>query len=82
MHAGVIRAFVEHILTGAPMVADGREGLNSLTLANAMLLSTWENRTVDLPFDDARYAGHLASLAAKSPKKAAKPIRLDVSKSF
>ena len=82
MHAGVIRAFVEHILTGAPMVADGREGLNSLTLANAMLLSTWENRTVDLPFDDARYASHLASLAAKSPKKAAKPIRLDVSKSF
>ena len=82
MHAGVIRAFVEHILTGAPMVADGREGLCSLTLANAMLLSTWENRTVDLPFDDARYAGHLASFAAKSPKKAAKPIRLDVSKSF
>ena len=82
MHAGVIRAFVEHILTGVPMVADGREGLNSLTLANAMLLSTWENRTVDLPFDDARYASHLASLAAKSPKKAAKPIRLDVSKSF
>ena len=82
MHAGVIRAFVEHILIGAPMVADGREGLNSLTLANAMLLSTWENRTVDLPFDDARYASHLASLAAKSPQKAAKPIRLDVSKSF
>ena len=82
MHAGVIRAFVEHILTGVPMVADGREGLCSLTLANAMLLSTWENRTVDLPFDDARYADHLASLAAKSPKKAAKPIRLDVSKSF
>lgn len=26
MHAGVIRAFIDHILTGAPMIADGREG--------------------------------------------------------
>ena len=28
------------------------------------------------------YAGKLAALAAKSPKKIAKPIKLDVSKSF
>ena len=82
MHAGVIRAFIDHILTGAPMIADGREGLNSLMLANAMLLSTWENATINLPFDDALYAGKLAALAAKSPKKVAKPIKLDVSKSF
>ena len=82
MHAGVIRAFVEHILTDAPMIADGREGLNSLMLANAMLLSTWEHAAVDLPFDDARYADRLAALAAQSPKKTAKPIKLDVSKSF
>ena len=81
-HAGVIRAFADHILTGAPMIADGREGLCSLMLANAMLLSTWENATINLPFDDALYAGKLAALAAKSPKKVAKPIKLDVSKSF
>ena len=38
----VIRAFADHILTGAPMiaVAAGREGLCSLMLANAMLLSS------------------------------------------
>ena len=48
----------------------------------AMLLSTWENATINLPFDDALYAGKLAALAAKSPKKVAKPIKLDVSKSF
>ena len=82
MHAGVIRAFADHILTGAPMIADGREGLNSLMLANAMLLSGWTNETIPLPFDDARYADRLAALAAKSPKKIAKPIRLDVGKSF
>lgn len=82
MHAGVIRTFADHLLTGAPMIADGREGLNSLMLANAMLLSGWTNETLSLPFDDARYADSLAALAAKSPKKAAKPIRLDVSQSF
>lgn len=69
MHAGVIRAFIDHILTGAPMIADGREGLNSLMLANAMLLSTWENATINLPFDDALYAGKLAALARKKPEK-------------
>ena len=62
--------------------ADGREGLNSLMLANAMLLSTWEHATIGLPFDDARYADRLAALAAKSPKKTAKPIHMDLSKSF
>ena len=82
MHAGVIRAFADHILTGAPMIADGREGLCSLMLANAMLLSSWTDETIELPLDDARYADRLAALAAQSPKKAAKPIKLDVSKSF
>ena len=82
MHAGVIRAFADHILTGAPMIADGREGLCSLMLANAMLLSSWTDETIELPLDDARYADRLAALAAQSPKKTAKPIKLDVSKSF
>ena len=81
-HAGVIRAFADHILTGAPMIADGREGLCSLMLANAMLLSSWTGETIELPLDDARYADRLAALAAQSPKKTAKPIKLDVSKSF
>ena len=37
---------------------------------------------IELPLDDARYADRLAVLAAQSPKKTAKPIKLDVSKSF
>ena len=82
MHAGVIQAFADHILTGAPMIADGREGLCSLMLANAMLLSSSTGETIELPLDDARYADRLAALAAQSPKKTAKPIKLDVSKSF
>ena len=29
-HAGVLNAFAAHIQTGAPLVADGREGINGL----------------------------------------------------
>ena len=82
MHAGVIRAFVDHILTGSPMIADGREGLNSLMLSNAMLLSAWTDETISLPFDDALFADLLEEHAAHSPEKTAKPVKLDLSHSF
>ena len=82
MHAGVIRAFARHIRFGEPMIADGREGLNSLMLSNAMLLSAWTDETVQLPFDDARFARLLAEHAAKSPEKRVRAIQLNVSQSF
>ncbi len=82
MHAGVIRAFADHILTGSPMIADGCEGLNSLMLSNAMLLSSWTDKTIELPFDDARFADMLKERAAKSPEKTAKPIQMDLNRSY
>ena len=85
MHAGVTRAFARHILYGEPMIADGREGLNSLMLANAMLLSAWADETMPMPFDaamDEQYAKMLEERAAKSPDKKAKPIVMDLNKSF
>ena len=39
-HAGVLNAFADHIRTGAPLVADGREGINGLMLSNAIHLSS------------------------------------------
>ena len=85
MHAGVTRAFARHILYGEPMIADGREGLNSLMLANAMLLSSWEDKMLDLPFDadtDERFEKQLAARAEKSREKIAKPVVMDLSKSY
>lgn len=37
---------------GSLMVADGREGIRSLMLSNAMLLSAWTDNWVDLPVDE------------------------------
>lgn len=85
MHAGVTRAFARHILYGEPMIADGREGLNALELANAMLLSSEAEETIALPFDaqtDARYEKLLESRAAHSREKAAREVRMDLGKSY
>ena len=85
MHAGVIEAFALHILTGTPMVAEGEEGVRSLMLSNAMLLSGWTGETIALPFDpaqDARFAAMLEARAANSREKVTREIELNVSGSF
>ena len=47
-HNGVLNAFAGAILHGTPLVADGREGLDALTLANAMYLSAWTGKEIEL----------------------------------
>lgn len=45
----MLENFRDAALTGAKLIAPGREGKNSLTLSNAMYLSDWEHRMVELP---------------------------------
>ena len=47
--------FVEAILDGAPLIAPGADGMHSVELANAMLYSSLEGRTIDLPLDSAAF---------------------------
>ena len=54
-HVGVLNAFAGNILHGAPLVADGREGIRGLTLSNAMHLSSWLKQPVEIPFDEELY---------------------------
>jgi len=54
-HSGVLNALAAAILRGEPLVADGREGINGLTLSNAMHLSAWEGKEIELPFDEQRF---------------------------
>ena len=56
-HSEVTAAWVKAILAddASLMVADGSEGINSLTLSNAMLLSAWTDAWVDLPIDAEKY---------------------------
>ncbi len=68
-HVGVLNAFAAHILHGTPLVADGREGINGLTISNAMHLSAFTDRVVELPFDDDEYYNELMKRVATSRRK-------------
>ena len=68
-HVGVINAFAARILRGERLVAGGEEGINGLTLSNAMHLSSWTNSTVELPLDEDLFYDELMKRVATSRRK-------------
>ncbi len=74
-HNGILENFVSAILDEVPLIAPAPEGIASLELADACLLSTFENRTVQLPIDGAAFERHLKDRAAASPNRPAKKVR-------
>ncbi len=73
-HDRILSNFVDAILTGAPLIAPAEEGLHSIELANAMLLSHFQNEPLDLPLNASTYAAKLDSLIRNSTvRKADKP---------
>lgn len=65
-HVDILRNVTDAILHGARLIAPGQEGINQLTLTNAMLLSQWTDDWVDLPIDAKRYHELLDRKAADS----------------
>lgn len=76
-HIGVMRAFTDAILDGSPLVARGEEGINGLTLSNAMHLSSWLGRTVELPLDEELFYEELQKRVASSKVKEGKSVVFD-----
>jgi predicted dehydrogenase len=68
-HIGIIRNFAAAILDGTPLVAPAEEGLRSVELANAILLSAWTGRPVDLPMKSAVYSRWLKKKIAGSTRR-------------
>ena len=68
-HSGVLNAFAAHILRGEPLIAGGEEGINGLTISNAMHLSSWLGKMIDIPFDDELYYNELMKRVATSRRK-------------
>ena len=54
-HRTIIQNFTDAILFGTPLIAPGEEGINSLSLSNAMVLSSWTDKWVDVPNDGEEY---------------------------
>jgi predicted dehydrogenase len=84
-HNGVLTNFVAAILDRSPLIAPAQEGINSLELANAFLLSTLEDRTIQLPIDAGLFERHLEKLISSSKQTKPKVVREvsdDMSRSF
>jgi predicted dehydrogenase len=84
-HIGVLKNFTDAILDGTPLIVGAAEGIRSLELANAMLLSTWLDKTVDLPIDGRVYEDLLQKkIAGSKPKTRARTVTSneDFAKSF
>lgn len=62
-HVGVLRAFVDKILGRGELIARGEEGINGLTLSNAMHLSSWTGKTIELPIDEELFYAELMKRA-------------------
>ena len=84
-HNEVLQNFVDAILDGKPLIAPAAEGLRSVELSNAMLLSTWLDKTVELPLDATLYERLLRQRITQSQftKMTATPVtNEDFAKSF
>lgn len=58
-HQGILQNFTDHLVNGAPLLASGYEGINGLSICNAMMLSSWKNDFVNLPIDGDEFYGEL-----------------------
>ena len=76
-HVGILNNFANAILGLEPLFVDGREGIHGVELMDAMLLSTWKDRTVTLPIDDDEYWDELQKHIAVSRLKTAGDRVLD-----
>ena len=68
-HNGVLTAFAEAILSGKPLIAKGQEGINGLMLSNAMHLSSWTGKSVNLPINEEVFLEELNKRRQSSKKK-------------
>jgi predicted dehydrogenase len=65
-HQAVLENFAAAILKGEQLIAPAAEGLRSVELCNAMLLSTWRDKKVTLPISSRSYAKQLKQRAQNS----------------
>ena len=58
-HNGILTAFVEKINGTGELYAKGEEGINGLIISNAIHLSSWLGKTIELPFDEDLFLSEL-----------------------
>ena len=61
-HQRIIQNFTNFLLGKENLIVNGKEGLDSVELINAMLLSGLEKKEIDLPLDEVQYENKLKEL--------------------
>ena len=64
-----MNAFANKILHGGELIANGVEGINGLTISNAAFLSSWLDKTIELPIDEDLYYAELKKRIDSSKAK-------------
>ena len=54
-HKGIINNFADALLGLCQIYAPGTDGMDGVAFANAMHLSSWEGRTVELPINGKKF---------------------------
>lgn len=68
-HNGILQNFTNSILYGEKLIAPGEEGINGLTISNAISLSSWIDDWVTIPIDKELYYKLLKEKIASSNTK-------------
>lgn len=74
-HGEIIRNLARHIMHGEPLIVPGEEGINSMELINAIILSGQKGKPVEIPVDREEYDELIEDL-----KKTSKPKTIDSAK--
>ena len=71
-HAGICNNVANAVLGLEPLYAPAKDGICGVMLANAMLLSTWLDKEIELPFDDELFYEELKKrIATSKPRETA-----------
>ncbi len=81
-HVGILKNFTNHILNGEELLAPGYEGINGLSISNAMMLSSWTGKWVELPNDGEEFYAALMEKVKNSKKKEDTDIVFDTTGSY
>ncbi|MEN3941518.1 Gfo/Idh/MocA family oxidoreductase [Prosthecobacter sp. SYSU 5D2] len=85
-HVEILQNFANAILKGEKLLSPAEQGIHSVELANAILLSTWQDKAIELPMSAADYERILIEKGEKSTfektKVVAKASADDFAKSF
>lgn len=77
-HPVITENFANAILKGTPLLAPGIEGINGLSISNAIHLSSWTDSWVELPGDEDLFYEKLQERVATSTfKKEIAEVKLD-----